>query len=495
MSSQSSSSRSSGIKWLIAVIVLLVLVVGLGLAYYFLTRPPESGSEQGTKERSFLFSIYGFEGDLLRRPSGVAVAANGDIYVADTGKRRIVVFNADGNYVTTYGDQGKEKNQIWEPISVAVSPDGRSYVVDKGQKKMILYDSAHKPIKEIVFKDEAPLSVNVANNLIFVTTPSGVLIGNLDGEISTGFINRGKDPGQYDMPGGVAVGTDGTLYVADSLNYRIQAIDKQGKSIWQYGKPVPADQAVNYNGPDRKFGLPASIAIDERGFLYVADGLSSELVVLNNKGELVETVGDVGHNDGTFYYPEGITYGDGRLVVADKFNDRIEVFRLPTATAGTNVGSYAPWALLLLLVPLAAWLLFRRRGGRYVLAPDFVAAMIADSENGAEVAGSLGPVFATSSLVASSAGQAESLKLRWREQTPKPDEAQALAADFSLVEGQAGALAVAAAKRDKRILLTDDPQARAAAEKIGVSTLTYQNVLSALGKDISTALPDSAGEA
>ncbi|MCZ7661570.1 MAG: NHL repeat-containing protein [Thermoleophilia bacterium] len=471
MSPSNRGDSRRALLFLMLVVFLVLLVVGLGVAYYYLSKPAEI-EQAGTRDRNYLFSIYGFEGDLLRRPSSVDVDGQGNIYVADTGKKRIVVFDADGNFVTFYGDFGQGTGQIWEPIDVAIAPDGRSYVLDKGLKKVVIYDPTRTPVHEISFPDEDPLSITVGNDLLFVTAMSGVLISDLDGNPLTGYISRGKEPGQFDMPGGVAVGEDGTLYVADSFNYRVQAISTDGEPLWQYGTPIPADQAVTYQGQDRKFGLPASIAVDENGFLYVVDGTNSEIVVLDSAGEFIENLGDVGHADGTFYYPDGIAYGGGRLVVADKFNDRVEVFSIPTAVGSSQTARFVPYALLLLLLPLG--LLFLRRRPRYVMTPEFISAMYAHAE-GPVVAKSLGTVNA-SSHVADIGRRIESFRLSWKERPVKAESAASLAERYHLDEGQADALDVALRLRGKRILLAEDTVLRAAADELGIATLAYQEI-------------------
>ncbi len=54
----------------------------------------------------------------------------------------------------------------------------------------------------------------------------------------------------------MAVDEDGNIYVADSFNYRVQALSKAGKVLWVYGNPIPPDKAIQFQGADRKFGLP-----------------------------------------------------------------------------------------------------------------------------------------------------------------------------------------------------------------------------------------------
>ena len=496
MSTTTIGSRT-GRRYAFAVALLLLLLAGLAGAYYYLTRAPEleSTAASGEKDRNFLFSIYGFEGDLLRRPSSVGVDPEGNIHVADTGKKRIVVFDADGNYVTTYGDFGKEALQIWEPIDVAVAPDGRSYVVDRGLKKVVMYDSAHKATQEFVLEGEAPLSVNVRNDLLFVTTESGVMISDLDGTLETGYIKRGKDPGAFDRPGAVAVAEDGTLYVADSLNYRVQAISPAGKPLWQYGKPLSANAAVMSNDDSRKFGLPSSITLDDNGYLYVIDGLNSEMVILTTDGEHVETIGDVGHDDGMFYYPDGIEYASGRLVIADKFNDRIEVFTVPTAS-GVGFAQYLPYGLALLLIPLILiplFLLLRRT--TYVMAPDFLSTMTADTENGAAVAKAIKKVAVIPALA--STGAAMDLPLTWRSREPNLERSAELSESYALSEPDSQSLAIAERVRGKRILLTGVRPLRDAATDLEISALTYEEIMNVLVPEAASApvtAPQEAGE-
>ena len=271
----------------------------------------------------------------------------------------------------------------------------------------------------------------------------------------------------------MAVAEDGTIYVADSFNYRVQAL-KNGKVLWTYGKPIPPDKAIQFNDKSRLFGLPASIARDDNGNLYVVDGVNSELVVLSKDGEFLEKVGDVGHDDGTFYYPDGIAYADGKLVVADKFNDRVEVFSVPRQGVAAFFNP-SLWWLLALLPLLLLPLLFRRTS--YIVTPDFVTALLADEENANEVAKALRTAFAAEPYFEAGKEATSELDLKWKSRKIDAEKVDELVEKYELRPEEAEALLVVLEKRGKKLLLTEDPRTRFAAQDLDIATANYAELI------------------
>ncbi len=77
----------------------------------------------------------------LKRPSGVAIAANGDVLVADTDNHRIQRFRADGEYRGQWGTRGTGNGEFDEPTGVTVAEDGTVYVADSKNHRVQRFDA------------------------------------------------------------------------------------------------------------------------------------------------------------------------------------------------------------------------------------------------------------------------------------------------------------------------------------------------------------------
>ena len=131
---------------------------------------------------------------------------------------------------------------------------------------------------------------------------------------------RGREPGKFDGPAGVAVDSSGNLFVLDTGNARIQRLDPEGKLIGHWGDP----------GSDvKKFRNPLRIAIVPGGeeILWVADTDNHRLQSFNTQGEFVGEVGGLGQSPGQFSHPIGMAFDPaGNLWVCDSGNHRLQKF-------------------------------------------------------------------------------------------------------------------------------------------------------------------------
>jgi sugar lactone lactonase YvrE len=187
---------------------------------------------------------------------------------------------------------------------------------------------------------------------------------------------------QFSDPFGVAAAGDGTLYVADAGSaHRIRRISVDGRVFTVAGAGAgfldgPSDRA--------RFNSPSSIAIDAAGNLYVADTGNNAIRRMAPDGTVTTVAGDgtAGFRDGhgadaRFNGPIGVAVdGEGRVIVADTYNDRIRRIAVD-GTVSTLAGSGIPGAS----DGPGASALFDTPGGVAVDAAGII--YVADTGNGA----------------------------------------------------------------------------------------------------------------
>lgn len=314
-------------RFLIPLLVILTLVLSTLIYVYFTLSRTHTEPEVKTKDFKHLFSIYGYgkrSSQLLSRPNGIAVEKNGNIYLTDQENDRVLVFDKKGQFLFKFGKKGSNKGEFKAPMGIAISPSNQVFVTDRVQNKVLIFSSTGKFVKE--FKVKIPLTPTVKNNQLYLTTYQGITIFDLKGKQQNKLGKKGRGKNEFDFPNGIAVDKDGTMYIADSNNIRIQALDAKGKSLWTVGEP-PKDSKDR----SRRFGLPVSIAIDENNLLYVVDAFPGSILVYSKKGEELAELGEYGTEEGQLNHPAQIIYAGNRVFyIADKYNDRVQAIRIPS---------------------------------------------------------------------------------------------------------------------------------------------------------------------
>jgi DNA-binding beta-propeller fold protein YncE len=309
----------------ITLLIIPISITAILLYIYFANSKPLGSEAYETRQMKFVNGLYGYgtlKYELLYRPTDVAFDKDGLIYVADTGHSRVLVFNTSGDYIRKFGNKGFDRGGLSVPVGLTVADDGYVYVADKELNKIVVFDPDGNFWLE--FKVSAPLKPFIYNKKLYVATADHIVVYDLRGHELVKMGSKGRGKSQFDHPTGVTVGPSGKIYVSDTFNLRLQALSSKGEALWMFGRPPMDTKAAN-----RDFGLPCGIVADENENLFLVDAFESCIKVLNPKGKQIAVLGKTGNKEGELNQPAGIAYyKDGLIAVADKFNDRIQVFRL-----------------------------------------------------------------------------------------------------------------------------------------------------------------------
>ena len=210
----------------------------------------------------------------------------------DTGNNRIQILGADGDYLATFGSYGTGPYQFLCPTAVAINPGtGDIHVADHCNHRVQVFT------KDRVYK--ATLGV--------VGEP-------------------GSDNAHFNALWGVAVDASGAVYVADTMNGRVQKCILHGTSY-------TCSTLAGSTGEWGDFGYlscPRSVAVDGLGKVYVADDCSNRVQVFDANGAYLTTIGDAwGSKTGQTRSPHGVAVSHvGDVYVTDLENHRIQKFAL-----------------------------------------------------------------------------------------------------------------------------------------------------------------------
>jgi DNA-binding beta-propeller fold protein YncE len=179
-------------------------------------------------------------------------------------------------------------------------------------------------------------------------------LGGGAGEFGSGVLGGGANR-QYDDPAGIALGSDGDVFVVDTSNNRVEQFSPGGAFRGQFGSRGRDSGAINRVIAKGRFYQPAGIAIGDNGLAYVIDAGNDRVMVHTKSGAFVRRIGNHGSKRGEWVVPWGATTFGDTLYVVDQGNYRIQRWSL--------TGRY-----------LGAWGAFGRKRGQFVTPYDVAAA-------------------------------------------------------------------------------------------------------------------------
>lgn len=224
---------------------------------------------------------------LFRTPHGLEVDQQDNVWVTDTSHHQVFKFSHDGELILTLGTEGVpglDENHFDGPTDIAVTPSGESYVSDGYGNNRVAKFSA-------------------------------------EGKFLLQWGRKGKGEGEFDVPHGIALDTRGRVYVADRSNSRIQVFEGDGTFLYQW--------------QSSQLGRPWGVAVGSDGSLYVVDGGDlkrnppdrGRILKLDLSGNILAVWGSYGRYDGQFHWAHDVDVGpNGHVYATDIQGRRVQKF-------------------------------------------------------------------------------------------------------------------------------------------------------------------------
>ncbi len=235
------------------------------------------------------YNTSGSASGLFTRPNGVAVGLEGGLVVADTWNYRVEVLDAQGVPLRGWGQVGQfgvaaqtePEDGLWGPRDVATDAEGNIYVADTGNKRIRVYDPEGNLLRDIgsggtdIGQLEEPAGLAIHNDgRLFVadTWNRRVSVFDIEGSPMYTFPVRGwyEDLGNRPYLA-LDEGRD-RLYVSDPDAARVLVYDTRGNCIGSFGQPGDAPFAPN------QFGTTGGVAVDDQGRVYVVDSRGNRVL-------------------------------------------------------------------------------------------------------------------------------------------------------------------------------------------------------------------------
>jgi len=297
----------------LALLATMLTLAWAGGAINWNQQPPyrleQSWGEQGSNNGQ------------LNDPTGIAVTSD-EVFISDARNSRIQVFDKQGHFKRAFG-----QDQLGRPMNLAIVGDNL-YVPDYFQDVVHVFtldgdyqraieaeDGLNSPGGVAVHPDGSLLVADTYGQRIVHLDPGGKILGSWAGQ--------GIGAAKFNYPTDVALDGDGGFYVADGYNDRVQQFGPDGELVRKWGGPF----ALNIFGPFKGwFATVSSIAVGADGSVFVADFYNDRIQKFTAEGDFLTAFGTPAKGLGQSEVAVAVD-ADGTVWTANFAGNQVEKWR------------------------------------------------------------------------------------------------------------------------------------------------------------------------
>ena len=266
-------------------------------------RPEDAG---GTCE-----PLKAVKGASIRSPYGIA-ARDGKLYVCDLAISNVYIIDIANDKFSLMGKRGL----FTKPVNITIAPDGTKYVADTGLGKVVVFDAQDQFVRSIGDPTScSPIDVALCRGELIVADirDNEVEAWSTDGKFRRKIATHGKGIVQVQMPTNLEVGPKGNIYVSETTGGIIKKYNIKGQYTGAIG--APGDRAGF-------FARPKGIAIDPNGIIYVADAQWEVIQIFAPEGRLLMAFGGAKPGPDGMGMPAGVAIDRTSLPAFQKYIEK-----------------------------------------------------------------------------------------------------------------------------------------------------------------------------